>query len=179
MKVIRKNLFETNSSSTHSICISKEPVTNYPNEIWFGIGEFGWGCDKVDKYDYLYTAILTRENRDELIEKLKSTLDKYNIRYNLSKPKFWECDGYEYLDNGYIDHSDELAEFIDAVMSDEDRLLRYLFSDNTYVYTGNDNCGCEDKQCMASFPEWTDENYCLVPNPTWDTEKYEYYYKGN
>ena len=34
---------------------------------------------------------------------------------------------------------DELEEFVDAVCSDEDMLMNYLFSDNSYVATGNDN----------------------------------------
>lgn len=40
MKTIRSNVFETNSSSTHSIAIPKNcSETNY---ISFHIGEFGW-----------------------------------------------------------------------------------------------------------------------------------------
>ena len=32
-------------------------------------------------------------------------------------------------------------EFVEAVCSDEDRLLRYLFSDKSFIMTGNDNDG--------------------------------------
>ena len=36
MKTIRKSVFETNSSSTHSICITKNPVNILPKAIHFG-----------------------------------------------------------------------------------------------------------------------------------------------
>ena len=39
MKQIRRNVFETNSSSTHSIAISKKPAV-IGNHIHFCIGEF-------------------------------------------------------------------------------------------------------------------------------------------
>lgn len=41
---IRKSVFETNSSSTHAICITKKK-DNYklPDHIDFEFGKFGWG----------------------------------------------------------------------------------------------------------------------------------------
>lgn len=41
MYQIRKGVFETNSSSTHSICISKTPVKNLPEFVRFVPGEYG------------------------------------------------------------------------------------------------------------------------------------------
>lgn len=42
MKVIRRNVFETNSSSTHSICIVKDNILNQmQNHINFKTGEYG------------------------------------------------------------------------------------------------------------------------------------------
>ena len=55
MKTIRSNVFETNSSSTHSIAIPKNcEATNF---ISFHVGDFGWGWEEVDPADYFYTAI--------------------------------------------------------------------------------------------------------------------------
>lgn len=61
-KIIRSNVFETNSSSCHSISIQKCEATLYsrlyPNEdglIELIGGEFGWGYDK-------YTDALTKAN---------------------------------------------------------------------------------------------------------------------
>lgn len=42
---IRKGVFETNSSSTHSICISKEKVNAKDvagKKVHFGLGDYGW-----------------------------------------------------------------------------------------------------------------------------------------
>ena len=67
---IRRGVFETNSSSTHSIAIPKRCTkTNYMS---FNIGEFGWGWDEVDPADYLYTAIYElAETEDEAKEKIE------------------------------------------------------------------------------------------------------------
>ena len=39
---IRRGCFETNSSSTHAICIATEDVLNIPKNIHFGFDDFGW-----------------------------------------------------------------------------------------------------------------------------------------
>lgn len=41
MRQIRNNVFETNSSSIHSIAISKEPVAGLPESIYFCLGGYG------------------------------------------------------------------------------------------------------------------------------------------
>lgn len=182
MKQIRLNVFETNSSSTHSIAISKKhPVIG--NYIWFGIGDFGWENDCVDRADYLYTAILEQDERDELLERLKSVLDSHSIEYEFSKPKYYmSSNGVDkWLDNGHIDHSGEIREFIFAVLDDEDLLMRYLFGDSC-VYTGNDNQDCHPAGCnIANKTMWEYENgkYVEKPNPYHDPEHYDYFYKGN
>lgn len=45
---IRKSVFETNSSSTHAICITKKK-DNYklPDHIDFEFGEFGWDMTNI------------------------------------------------------------------------------------------------------------------------------------
>ena len=63
MKTIRSNVFETNSSSTHSIAIPKNCETN--NFISFHVGDFGWGWEEVDPADYFYTAIYETSNTEE------------------------------------------------------------------------------------------------------------------
>ena len=50
---VRKNVFETNSSSTHSICVTKNNIVDEKqNHIEFTIGEFGW---EIDEYCSPYT----------------------------------------------------------------------------------------------------------------------------
>lgn len=178
MKQIRKGVFETNSSSTHSICISKKPVKT-GSYVYFGIGEYGWENGCVDIADYLYTAILEMDDSKELLDKLKKILDNHSIEYEFEKP-IYSNSGY--LEYGYIDHSYETREFIDAVLSDEDMLMRCLFGDSA-VYTGNDNQDDDPSGCnIADEYIWTeneDGEYVERKNPYYDPEHYDYFRKGN
>lgn len=179
---IRNMVFETNSSSTHSIAISKKkPVIG--KYIRFGIGEFGWENDCVNTADYLYTAILEQNEADELLKQLKGILDNHSIEYQFEEPNYiTSWDGtYKYLDYGHIDHSIETSEFIFAVLNDEDLLMRCLFGDSC-VYTGNDNQECEPSRCNIADEiiwEYENGNYIEKPNPYHDSENYDYFYKGN
>ena len=179
---IRSSVFETNSSSTHSIAISKAPVVA-GKHISFGIGEFGWENGIADTADYLYTAILEQRNPSELLDKLKEILNKHSIEYKFEEPRYEKSayGDYEYLDYGYIDHAYELGEFLDEVLNNEDLLMRYLFGNST-VYTGNDNQDSDPSGCdIADEYYWTEENgkYVEKLNPYHDSVNYEYFYKGN
>lgn len=175
---IRSSVFETNSSSIHSIAISKAPVVA-GKYISFGIGEFGWENNTADTADYLYTAILEQNNSSELLNKLKDILDKHSIEYKFEEPRYVKSSYGEYLDYGYIDHGYELGEFLDAVLNNEDLLMRYLFGDST-VYTGNDNQESDHSGCNIAEAEYYDLGANKwMPNPYHDTENYEYFYKGN
>lgn len=176
---IRNSVFETNSSSTHSIAISKKPVV-IGKSIHFGIGEFGWENDHVGTIDYLYTAILEQHDSDCLLDRLKAILDSYSIEYEFEEPKYWVADsGNKYLDEGYIDHSNETREFINAVLSDEDMLMRCLFGDSC-VYTGNDNSDDYDGMCYSAYETIWDSSWTKqIPNPNHDSENYDYFFKGN
>lgn len=169
MRQIRRGVFETNSSSVHSICIQKDKNITLPNSVYFGIGEYGWEFDCVDTASYLYTLILNSEDKEEKLNTLKSVLDKYNISYTFEKPKW-----------GYVDHSYEAVDFVDAVLNDEDLLLRCLFGTSSCVYTGNDNSAEQDNMCYcADETIWDNEKCKLVSNPNHEPDKYDYFYKGN
>jgi len=163
---IRSNVFETNSSSTHSICITKNNILDEKlNTIEFTIGEFGWERKRIydadTKAKYLYTAILVEEKVD-LIEKIKIILDNNNIKYNFETPEYetWEYEGREYtnLKYGYVDHSEDLDEFLN-ICEDENKFMRYLFSSESFIITGNDN-----------------DDHSISINVKYDHEEY---YKGN
>lgn len=135
---IRRNCFETNSSSTHAICITKKDVNSslLPSSILFTYGEFGWENKTYSsvrsKAAYLYQAIddcYSDDEKEGLIYKLKEILEKNGITY------YFDSDW-----SGYIDHPYGTTEFVEAVLSDEDKLLRYLFGDS-FIITGNDNDG--------------------------------------
>ena len=159
MKTLRKGVFETNSSSTHSICISKSAVPSVSGKhIHFTFGEYGWETGKEwDTASYLYTGIMGNEDYSSL-ERLKSKLDDLGITYDFETPK---KDKWGYLECGYVDHSEDLFDLIHALLEDNDLLIRYLFGDS-FIITGNDN----DE---FSYERSTDV----------DEDKYDCYFKGN
>lgn len=180
---VRNGVFETNSSSTHSICIPKK-TNRTDTYVEFGIGEYGWENRRVDDTpSYLYTAILCAYKYDEAmekVEKLKSILNRRSIGYSFEKPKWDDSWGYKYLNNGYVDHAYETRDFVEAVLNDEDMLLRYLF--DGVVYTGNDNQDCVPDGCDIADEymwEYTNGKEVEAPNPYHDPENFDYFYKGN
>lgn len=188
---IRSNVFETNSSSTHSIAIPKKCET--PSNISFYTGDFGWSFEEVDAVDYFYTAIYETSATEtevlEKIQKLKSILESHDIEYHFAKPNSYtwhsDYDDKEYfsLDDGYIDHGYELKDFVDELLNDEDKLLRFL--GGGLVFTGNDN---SDNNGFISRDEEFIEHYNWRTNTTTKHKNeyymsnhadYEWYYKGN
>lgn len=164
MKQIRQGVFETNSSSTHSICIAKDVELTIPKSLHFSFGEFGWEIDTLkslgEKASYLYTGLILNDRKEDIDEIVK-LLENKGIEVTLEEPsygKFTYDDGdyYEYFNNGSIDHSDEMADFLNAVCEDEDKLMNYLFSDLSFIITGNDN-DYEDVDIKVDYPH--DEYY--------------------
>ena len=189
---VRRGIFETNSSSTHAICIAKgEYRHNSFSHIDFEIGEFGWENDEYDslynKASYLITAILSfdKDEADENLQKLKDILDSNNIGYTLPELKVdsWEYGGktrYYYDIDGYIDHSGETKDFVNDVLSDSDKLFRYLFG-NSVIITGNDNSyGFSDRMYVNEGEEETSwGTYTNYGGLKPEFDNYEVYMKGN
>ena len=177
---IRKGTFETNSSSTHSIAISKKKV-NIPVGICvnFYIGEYGWEENEYDFPSYMYTSLLYN-NDIEGLEKLKSILDKWGVKYSFQDPIWHYYDENKWLGNGYIDHGGETFSIMREILNDEDLLARALFGDSS-VYTGNDNSSENDSMCRCAdeyYYDW-DDNEKKKLNPNHDSEHYDYFFKEN
>ena len=190
---IRRGVFETNSSSTHSIAIPKN--CGHPNSVSFYVGDFGWSFNEVSPVSYFYTALYatseTAQEFNEKIEKLRRILDKHNINYYFSQPKtnIWHDDDsnidYFSLDDGYIDHGYELRGFIDELLNDDEKLLRFLY--NGLVFTGNDNSNTEERCFIERDAEylddydWKTKQTFKVKNPYYmsNHQDYDWYYKGN
>lgn len=166
---VRLNCFETNSSSTHSMVIAHEKPTHYPHHVHFGIGEYGWGFDILrsveDKAAYLFTSICCMSNKQDIKEakeQLTASLAIKGISCDFDIPIYDNI--YEFLENGYIDHcgTDEHWDWVKEMLTNPDSLFRFLFSNKSYVVTGNDNC--------------SNEQYYELANPPY---KHTTYYKGN
>lgn len=142
MVYVRKGVFETNSSSTHSIVIARENTKPY-DYVEFNIGEYGWERNKyygtTEKASYFYTSACDYYSRD-VAEDISTLLSPYGISCVFKiKPIFKGFNGTQYLDNGYVDHSEESGEFVESLLEDSAKLIDYLFNDESYVETGNDN----------------------------------------
>ena len=155
MKKIRKNVFETNSSSTHSICIAKVQDYTIPTKLHLELGDFGWNEDTIstdyEKASYLYTAIVNYFPHH--LDNFLQLLDAKGIEITKEELKD------DSWNNGYVDHGGELSDFVKDVMTNEEKLLSYLFSGLSFILTGNDN---------------SDSNIDI--NVSYD---YDEYYKGN
>lgn len=182
---IRRNVFETNSSSMHAICISKKDVdkANLPEHVTFTHGEFGWEvaeyADLWTKASYLYQAICTcyyheSYEKEATLNRVKEILQDYGIscEFEPDKDPKWG--------DGYIDHGYDTIDFIKAVLEDGDKLLRYLFGDS-FVVTGNDNgYGYEERMYIYEGEEVTDYGtFPIYGDLKPEFANYEIYVKGN
>jgi hypothetical protein len=193
MKQIRKSVFETNSSSTHSIAIPKNG--DVPRCVYFCTGDFGWAWEEVEATDYFYTAIyetsITESEAQAKIKKLKDILEAHGVEYHFTKPKthMW-CSDYDHkeylsLDDGYIDHGYELQDFVDELLNDENKLLRFL--GGGLVFTGNDNSTTEEQCFIKRYKKflddynWRTKQEFKIENPYYmsNHKDYDWYYKGN
>ena len=186
MRQIRYGVFESNSSSTHSIAIPKS--CDNVNYISFRIGEFGWEWGEADPADYFYTAIYETSHStsevEEKIEKLKNILDSHGIKYHFEEVLHSDHN-YLSLDYGYIDHGYELTDFVDELLNDGNKLVRFLSMG--FVFTGNDNSDAEERCFIERDQEfldgynWQTRQKFKIKNPYYmsNHEDYDWYWKGN
>lgn len=153
---IRRNTFETNSSSTHAISVSREVRKPFPERQDYiaHVNEYGWEHKIDHTLNYLYTAIVY--NYPDCYKDYLDTIDlickKYNIFIEWVEPEWWTYrDGSKHLDNGYIDHGYELDGWISDLMCNENLLINAIIGGR--VETSNDNDGC-DIDFMGSDEEY-------------------------
>ena len=184
---IRRGVYETNSSSTHAICITNNSSYELPTHIDFRFGEFGWEFAEYDdvntKASYLITAIFSFdiEDADNYLNQLTDILDSNHITYTMPDKKIdsWKYGGethYYYDIGGYIDHAGETREFVEAVLTDSDKLFRYLFG-KSMIITGNDNGDAFSYRMYITAETIFGDEYTEQLKPEFDN--YEVYEKGN
>lgn len=163
METIRKGVFETNSSSTHSVSISGGPgaVMEVPllaedGYLDIRTGEYGWErawYSEVDsRLGYATTCILNYayDIFPSFLEMVKEVTGAKGIRVNgeiiesieqmeeIAKEKEKERGCYYAF--GYIDHqSVEGGDDILGVVYDPIRLKQFLFNQGSHFETDNDN----------------------------------------
>lgn len=145
----RHGTFETNSSSTHSICIAsgecKDSFRLVTNEhVTDGVviegGQFGWEVeDYWDAYSKASYAITWVRQYSRLKEEHEKMLEKVIKDHTGAKEIKFLCDT-ESWDNqyhSYIDHqSDDVCE---EAFENEELLKQFIFNTNSMLHTDNDN----------------------------------------
>lgn len=139
MQKVRNSVFETNSSSTHSINIDKSGLRNSTLAISDGVcrifgGEFGWEvenyCDASSKAAYCYTYAAGNyggKGKPELLEMLKEAIEEHTG----AKVEFMESE------HVYIDHQ---SDYICApAFADKETLKQFIFCSGSQLHTDNDN----------------------------------------
>jgi hypothetical protein len=136
MKNIRIGVFETNSSSSHSLTVSsgelqKSTLSHQDGVIVGLLGDFGWEIEyydsQSDKLSYLLTQI---QYNDHLTELAKAAISEYTGLKMVVAGK------------GYVDHqsSDTLDELLCG--SDEEikqNMINFVFNSGYSFDTDNDN----------------------------------------
>lgn len=140
MKIkIRKNCFETNSSSVHAICINKNLKKETINHIVLDAKtEFDGRCYSLtEKANYIFLMCLYSDMEVPVLyfQKEKSKVYKFvtYLREKGIKVKIKEYD--EYYNNGLGD----FEETLEILMSNEKLMDKFLFDDNSYFHIMDDN----------------------------------------
>lgn len=142
MKKIRIGVFETNSSSSHSITISAigelTDKFSVEDDGKFHIfpGEFGWGpsvhTDAQTKASYCYTHCKESSGSPEILVMLKKILEEH-----LGGEVVFEKSTDDYHEYGYIDHqsSGTACEAFET----EELLANFIFNPKSVLVIDNDN----------------------------------------
>lgn len=151
---IRKNVFETNSSSSHSLTMSKGDLTAQPfdkavlreGRVYLSKHEYGWEWHRYygthSKADYLFTQLFESDTIPSgKPESVTRTLREENEKFDMLCRVIEEHTGVKvYVEpgtSGYVDHDSHGVgvELFDS----EKKLHQFLFSPDSFVQTGNDN----------------------------------------
>ena len=209
MKIIRNKVFETNSSSTHAIAITKSNE-NLVNPGYISLeydGEYGWSTRVVNDLDnkFTYLAIIAAYIEDishngdrEEFFKVPGDIKarEFEIRYFLWKlkklgfsfgdredkivKKLTDENSYDY----YIDHCGEAVGLYLDLVDNDDKLKRFLLSSDSFITMGNDN----DETDIWEIPNRRFNLGLTTYETDWGSTRYrdeeledrfEIYYKGN
>ena len=158
MKIqIRKSVFETNSSSVHSISIAKYSHTENDKIVLEArLGEFGWEhelyTEPCEKLSYLWTAVYCLADHEawgekqdfvkhaQILEEWKEIISDIFSQYNIEieyeyKGAFCSSCSSIY----YIDHGWELKDMLEAFKNNPNLMVDFVMSENSVVETYNDN----------------------------------------
>lgn len=141
MRVIREGVFETNSSSTHSICIKGGEFAPDAFPLDDGVckvhpGEFGWDVREFRSPQIKASYCLTHAKESGGDKRLLPMLTAVLGKATGCEVEFVSAGG-EYYEWGYIDHqsSGVCAEAFES----EETLRDFIFNPDSWLKTDNDN----------------------------------------
>lgn len=152
----RKNVFETNSSSTHSITLGGGEylmdTSLVPNEEGFidiPAYEFGWEYDTYRyaeakaSYALIYCLDWSGDNKDKhlsvLIDVIKDQTGAIGIKWSETQKSSWD-----FYPHGYIDHQSVEGGRLDYLFEDAETLRRFIFDEHSVLITDSDNYDHDD-----------------------------------
>lgn len=166
-RVIRENVFESNSSSCHSLAFSKDSLlqpcymeVNDNNKITVELGEFGWGYDEYTdwrtKLSYLLTMCaecteaITEEGfyESEEFKEINDAIAEYChcdgvviVGADFKTGKLtWKDKEETYLDfDGYIDHQSQFPSIKEFLDYYHTDIVNFIFDEGIKLVIDNDN----------------------------------------
>lgn len=151
MYQIRRNVFETNSSSSHSLTLAHEALVTQPfaddvlreGVVTVAPGEFGWAWERfyapASKLAYLVTY-LTGGEVEDTAEDLTEALIARDARMAMLAQVVHEHTGCTLRvapGYGHIDH--QSLDVAERAFDTEQELAAFVFGEGSYLQTGNDN----------------------------------------
>lgn len=140
MRTVRQSVFETNSSSTHSITINEKSVLmdsitpNQDGVIVLNGGEFGWTFDKFDdpltKANYCAIDVKNDPDKTQMLKDVLTEQTGAEIVIKIS-------DDYDDINHSYIDHQSEGTS--NLAFESKEKLKNFIFNRKSILFTGNDN----------------------------------------
>lgn len=149
MKQIRPAVFETNSSSSHSISFSTKmdiDTSLVPDESGLLVigkncnKQFGWEIEEYNdaetKAMYAYIQARYSQNQDHI----DMVYDVIIKQTGATEIIFWaEVDEYNSSDWAYIDHQSAYYESGFEPFSSSEQMRDFIFNRNVTLHTDNDN----------------------------------------
>lgn len=153
MKTIRKDVFETNSSSTHSVSISSQSdyfnnlvPWEFDNKVHCSCGEFGWEVesysDPMSKLSYALTMVAETEGIEDfedtegfnlINDVIAQECHCRGVAVELSSDNFYP---YGYIDHQSYESYRSLEDFLNDYGVD---LREFIFNPGIILHTDNDN----------------------------------------
>lgn len=172
-KVIRDGVWETNSSSTHSICIHNQEL-KFPDYVFFGLEDLeqdgsywydnNYWATLQGRANYLHTIMCVCLNKTDYINlknKLNTWLKEKNVKAEWQKFKWIPSGSSEPSKEWLYEVKDTCSDLIiKKIANDKDLFLKYLFGEHSQIIMGYDELYAENKkEAQKKYPEGKEFNY--------------------